>query len=556
MLIDARNLSRGQRITTDVCIVGAGVAGLTLARELVDRPVDVCVLESGGSRRDPATKSLAEGENVGRRYLPLARVRERRIGGSSNLWHHRLGRWWRRSFCARTRPLDAVDFEKREGLRYSGWPFGRSHLEPYYRRAEAVFELGAGEYELEDSEGEGGLGFPLREGPVRTVIYKLGPRDPFTEKYPRELARARNIRLFTWANVLEIETDEEGRNVAALRAACLDGKEFRVSARVFVLAAGGIEVPRLLLLSNRHRPAGLGNEHDLVGRFFMEHPHFRLGRFFPTEPNVDRAKLYWLRSARGTGFHGNLALTEELVRRERLLNVSIGLTPEVLPPLPLEAVSGVEGIRDLRSALRGGELSSDVFHHVGQIVRAAPAVTSFALQAAWARWRLLAGHYFDFRMDHMAEQSPNPDSRVTLSRSLDRFGQPRAQLEWRLQDADIRSVLRVHEILDAALARSGIGRVKSVEPGETPDIEKLGGGGHHHMGTTRMHTDPRRGVVDEQCRVHGVSNLYIAGSSVFPTSGCANPNLTIGALTLRLADHLKEILERPRREVRSREATT
>ena len=142
-----------------------------------------------------------------------------------------------------------------------------------------------------------------------------------------------------------------------------------------------------------------------------------------------------------------------------------------------------------------------------------------------------------FELNHMTEQSPNPHSRVTLSDERDIFGRNRVRLDWRLTPLDMRSIIKAQEIIDQELRYAGLGRLEIELRTETPP-EHLEGG-WHHMGTTRMHRDPKRGVVDEHCRVHEITNLFIAGPSVFPTGGYANPVLTFVALAIRLADYIK-----------------
>jgi choline dehydrogenase-like flavoprotein len=150
-----------------------------------------------------------------------------------------------------------------------------------------------------------------------------------------------------------------------------------------------------------------------------------------------------------------------------------------------------------------------------------------------------------------AEQAPNPASRVMLSEERDAFGLPRIALDWQLLDVDKRSLKVTMEALDRELRRLSLGRVEPsawLDEPETPWVadplvSNHPVGGYHHMGTTRMATSPRRGVVDADCRVHGLGNLYVAGSSVFPTGGWANPTLTILALALRLGDHLGRKLD-------------
>ena len=146
----------------------------------------------------------------------------------------------------------------------------------------------------------------------------------------------------------------------------------------------------------------------------------------------------------------------------------------------------------------------------------------------------------------MAEPAPNPDSRVILSSDRDMFGVNRVKLDWQISPLDIGSMIRFQEIMDAEFRRAGLGHLcvelEGVVPPSKPHIIS---GGSHHMGTTRMNSNSKMGVVNENCRVHGVCNLYIAGSSVFPTTGYANPTLTIVALAVRLADHIKLLNTRP-----------
>jgi choline dehydrogenase-like flavoprotein len=543
MIVDARSLPKDETIETDVCIVGAGVAGVPLAREFIGQEFRVCLLESGGLEPDRVTQSLYWGENVGHPYYPLDTARTRCFGGTSHLWLIEVGA---NRLGGRMHPHDEIDFEERDWIPYSGWPFDKAHLDPYYERAQSICQLGPFTYDVEDWEDpEKTPRLPFVSDRVKTTIFQFGPRDPFFRDYCEEIKHADNITTCLHANVVEIETTETAQTVTRLRVACLGGNQFWVSAKLFILAAGGIEIPRLLLLSNKVQSAGLGNQHDLVGRFFMEHPHLWSGVYVPSDPNIfNSTALYKIRMVNKVPIMGKLVLAEEVLRREKLLNYCVSIHPSALPRKLLP--KGINSFRVLRSAIVRGEIPDDFSRHLGNVIT---NIDDVAI-AAYEKVVRDVGGVFNkhkrspkievFRLSHMTEQAPNPNSRVTLAAERDALGQNRVQLDWQLSPMDIRSIIRAQEIVDEELYRAGLGRLQIEMHDETPPHNLTGG--WHHMGTTRMHIDPKKGVVDENCRVHNISNLFIAGPSVFPTSGYANPVLTAVALTVRLADHVKKLV--------------
>lgn len=543
MIVDARSLPDNETIETDVCIIGAGIAGITLAREFIGQEFQVCLLESGGLEPDKATQSLYWGENIGHPYYELDTARTRCFGGTSHLWlievgNNRLG--------ARMHPLDEIDFEKRDWIPYSGWPFDKSHLNPYYERAQSICQLGPYTYSVEDWEDPARTPrLPFTNGQVETTIFQFGPRAPFFRDYCEEIKHADNITTYLHANVVEIETAEMAQPVTRLRVACLQGNRFWVSAKLFVLATGGIEVPRLLLLSNKTQSAGLGNQYDLVGRFFMEHPHLWSGIYIPSDPNLfDSTALYKIRMVNEVPIMGKLVLNEKALRREKLLNYCVSIHPSYLPRKFVP--EGINSFRVLRSAFRHGQIPDDFSKHLGNVITnvgdVAVAVYKKAARDVGSIFNKSNKYkdVFVFKLNHMTEQAPNPNSRITLATERDALGQNRVQLDWQLSPIDIRSIIRGQEIIDKELRQAGLGRLEIEMKDETPPRNLTGG--WHHMGTTRMHIDPKKGVVNENCQVHGISNLFIAGPSVFPTSGYANPVLTTVALAVRLADHVKKLM--------------
>jgi choline dehydrogenase-like flavoprotein len=546
MVIDARSVAQDKIIEADVCIVGAGTAGVVLAREFVDAEFKVCLLESGGFETDQRTQSLSWGPNVGLPYYPLDRTCIRSFGGTSHRWEVEMGDG---RLGVRLRPLDPIDFEKRDWVPYSGWPFEKAHLDPFYRRAQSVCQIGDYTYDPQDWEEAQSPRLPLKNGRVETTMFQFGPRDPFVGQYRQEIAQADNIQVYLYANVTDIETIPTAKTVTRLRIACLEGQEFWVSARHFILATGGVQTPRLLLLSNKTQSTGLGNQHDLVGRFFMEHVHLWSGFYIPSDPElIATTNLYRTHMVDQTPVMGKLTLAEKVLHHEKLLSYCVSIHPSVLPghlKYPSARSKGIDSFKALRSYLGQGRLPEDLSQHLGNVfsnfddvVQATSRVIQLKIDDALKRFK--PPKISVFRLNHMSEQAPNPDSRVTLSDERDILGQRRAQLSWQVLPLDIRTLIRAQEIIDQELQRAGLGRlfIELEEETPPPDLH----GGWHNMGTTRMHRDPKQGVVDENSRVHSVSNLFIAGPSVFPTGGYANPVLTFVALTLRLADHIKTLM--------------
>jgi choline dehydrogenase-like flavoprotein len=539
MIIDARSLPAGKIIETAVCIVGGGVAGIALAWEFIGRDIPVCILENGGIDPEPETQSLAAGDNVGLPYFELETARAFCLGGSGTRWHVEIGD---NRLGARVRPLDAIDFEKRDGIPHSGWPFGKSHLDPYYERAQAFCRVEPASYDVATwADTQTAPQLPLAADRLQTVIFKFTRRDTVVRERRDAVTGADNIATYLHAHVLEIETQPDGQSVRRLRVTSTDGKQFYVSARIYVMANSGIDAPRLLLLSDKVHRNGLGNAHDLVGRFFMEHLHFCDGVFVPASLRITRTTgLYAsVRTVDSVAVIGKLALTEKVLREERLPNGCLQLIPCTMKKpyeYPPRQKKSVASLKKLMGALSHGKLPDKC----GQHVRTAVGGIDEIIWSGYRRVsRRIGTRRAVFQLAHMLEQVPNPDSRVTLSSARDRFGQARARLDWRVTEFDLLSSVRADRVIGQELQRVGLGRVYSERNGEIPiDLH----GGYHHLGTTRMHTDPKQGVVDANCRMHGVGNLFIAGPSVFPTGGYANPVLTIVALSMRLADHLKRVL--------------
>lgn len=538
MFTDARSIATGSTLQADICIVGAGVAGISIAKEFIGRSESVVFLEGGGleftkSLRDLPTvlrrhslgeQALTRGRNAGQSYYPLRFTRVRAFGGSSRAWHENRG--------VHARPLDAIDFATRESLPEHGWPIDRAQLDPFYERAQQVCGLGAFAYDAKTWEAQGyGPPLPLNPALVESVIFKFGRQSKF-DRYEGDFARAKNVNLVLHATAVHL-ADRDGR-IDRIDCATLSGNRFGVRARTFVLAAGAIETARLLLVSTDSQPAGIGNSRDLVGRCFMEHPDAAVGYLIPN-PHLDQSafRLYRHQDAgENLTVEAMFRLSDSTLRAEGLLNAVLRLRDTYHSGM----AAAVQSAQVLRRSVHYGVATTGLARHALRAVLGAPQILRH-----YATWR--SGREPKvFGIDVMAEQEPTTSSRVRLARHRDRLGVPVTILDWRLTSRDWSSIRRTVEIFGDAVREAGVGTVISTF--ETEKQPPAVFGNWHHLGTTRMHNDPARGVVDENCRVHDMANLYIAGGSVFPTGGYANPSLTIVALSLRLADHLKSTAKR------------
>jgi choline dehydrogenase-like flavoprotein len=540
VIIDARHLEAFSSTKSEICVIGGGVAGITLALQLEEAGFNVILLESGGYQADDETQDLYRGESTGTPYRFADGARSRFLGGSSNCW----GGW-----C---RPLEEDDFSKRPWVPNSGWPFSRTELEPYYEAAHPILQLGPPEYSIDYWVRAIGRPhvrrLPFNSAVISDGISQFSPPTRFGRLYRQRLRRSTLIKVYLWANVVNIETDG-AETIRTAHARTLDGKMLEVQARVFVLACGGIENARILLVSNKQRHGGLGNHEDLVGRYFMDHPRMYSARLQFTQA-WSRNVLYDIKfnyhsryvAAQGTSVAAQFWVNPHTQRAEKLLNARVCFDSV----LPGEGSKGAEALVRIKHRLDkreqlGCTLADDLLSVAAHPFASASFLTSRFLPMK----RLL--RYSKFQI--IVEPVPDPSSRVTLCETRDRLGINRVQVHWRPGDLVKHTIDRTLAIVTDDLTRAGVAKIRPDPPingGNWPSAFEEEGC-WHHMGTTRMDDCPRRGVVDRNLRVHGTNNLYLAGSSVFPTGGSNFPTMTIVALSLRLATHLKTVVGTPLR---------
>jgi choline dehydrogenase-like flavoprotein len=511
-------VSDGTPIRTEVCVIGAGPAGITLTRELEAKGVDVCLLESGGRDVEPDVQAQSRGESDGYPIHLLHQSRVRAFGGT--LRHPRVeAEGWA------ARPLDPIDFEIRPGLRDVGWPFTRAHLDSYYARAEEACGIRPFDeatrlwYEKASRHGQS-----LVDHELEPAIFQF-PTPDFRRMWDL-LSTSPNVRVLLHTRALELHTDTSGRRIDHV-VGVRGGRE-RVVIRPLqvVFAAGGIENARLLLTANQGR--GLGNEYDLVGRYFAERLSFHAGHVVLSDV-ASITELGSFHRPAGEEIGGGLRIPETVQRDRGLLNCAFYLVPR-----PKAVTSdAVRSLSTLGKARGRRPVVGALGRHLRNVLVSPPALADIALGKIMARPRVLV-------LRTQGEQAPNPESRVRLGSRRDDLGIPVPRLTWCSTDDDLASVKASARLLDDTLREQGLGHVEWTADPDTTLVE----GNHHHLGTTRMHVDPARGVVDRDGKVHSVDNLYVAGCSVFPTYGASNPTLTIVALSIRLADHLREALAR------------
>jgi len=524
-LLDGDTLE-GSRLRADFCVIGGGPAGIVVASELANAGYEVVVVEAGTRfydrhRIQNLFRSVAghargaqadtRGSNRGLPYFPLRMSRVRGVGGSTQaLKTHGL----------RSRPLDAIDFEPRLN---AGWPLPYDEFTSFLD--EAATYCGIPEATILWNASS----MPIVPGcasELTVVGFRHGSRDAFGRQ-GAEAANSIRQRWIISAAATDFFVDTTG-HITHVQVNTRSGASFTVEARHVVLAAGGIDNARLLL-ANQSLLEPMGPAADHTGRYFMEHLHYVAGHLMPDGPDA-RWEIYRLFNDHGTDeLETWLTVGDSTVRAKSLARSVFAAVPAYAGSLD----AGVNALGRVLRAVPYGPFDRSLWRHeVGEIFRGAtkiPGAIVEQLNPSAAREC--------FAVAAMSEQTPNRSSRITLSDRRDRTGLRLPVLEWRLNEIDIESARHSAEVLGHYFAAAGLGEFVPTwaEADRRPPVFT---GGWHHMGTTRMSTHPTDGVVDPDGRVHGVPNLYIAGSSVFPTGGFANPTLSLVALSIRLARHL------------------
>ncbi len=512
----------------DVCVIGAGPVGLAIATELDRYGIDAVILDAGADQ--PGHDPGAEQGTDAMPYPDVPTTRRRGYGGTAALWGTHGNGWT--NGAALFRPFEDHDFTRRPWIEHSGWPITASDLEPYYRQTCELGQLGTTQYSPDQWDPDQTKRLPLEGTGLQTAIFHMSHQDVYTKDLVGRIKSSKTVHLIGNAHVTELvanttnsDTSNDKATISAARVAAPGGNTLEVRAKRFVLAGGGIENTRLLLeldqTSARDRPRW-----PVLGKMFMERPHGIAGIIIPTQRFVERAPNYQLVERQpdpnskepydGTGRNvrsvWHLTPTLQLLQDEQLAAFALSFHPAEPDWLP-----------------------DDMRHLANRVLKLNGYRT-----AAEANLHAIS---------YMAEQYPNKDSRIELSEQVDSYGKQLPVIARQLRAEDHRLYLRMQQLAQEALTATASGQVytRRIDAELTGSFVKPRWNGyeaempvaHHHMGTTRMHVDRQQGVVDADSRVHGIANLYVAGTSVFTTSSYCNPTMTAIALSLRLAEHLR-----------------
>ena len=541
---DATQILNHSRVRCDVCVVGSGPAGITTARELALAGVNVLLIEAGGEKQRPEQVDLYRGTSRSTNHGPLHLFRQRRLGGTSVVWG------------GRSAPYEDIDLEKRSYVPSSGWPISQNHLNSAYIRAHEYLDLGAFSYSAAQSFPASAQ-FPVKccPGVVVDKIWRFSLPTNFWIKYGSFFSSHPKADVIVNGSCTEIVTNPTGDSVDYIRVTSSREHQFTVQARTYVLAMGGLEVTRLLFASTSVHKSGIGNAQGLLGRFYISHLTGNAGTIHFNNGQGEYFRKYVV--SEGIYCKRLMRLTHDVQRRNGLLNLAITATHmEFHDPSHRSGI--LSSVYLAKRYFMGRippefsrELSDSKYHH---LLKHAINVLSSPLEMVrfadtWTRRRLLASRKLPsvelcneqgiYTLHFDAEQSPNVDSRVALGDERDKFGMPRLVVDWRMNRGDAESVFRSLELIARGLESAGVAKL-NIKPDLANDAYARNGVGSHHIGSTRMGGSPATGVVDSECRVFGIPNLYIASSSVFPTSSYVNPTLQIVAIAIRIAAHIAQ----------------
>jgi len=498
MFLNFSDIEESDSITNaDICIVGAGAAGISMALQYINTPYGVLLLEGGAIRHSQESQGIYDGETLANgmnhdQYLISSRLR--RFGGTTGHWA---------GFC---RPFDDTDFEVRDWVPNSGWPISASDLIPYYDTAAKLLQIKtfnttddrtAIENRLLDNDN-----FTLKD-------YHFSPPTRFGKEYRKDLDSAPNIAVVLDANVIGVNLKENGEHVTSLEAASVYKVEKRVkfSASQFVLATGGIENARILLNSNNLHKKGIGNQYGIVGKYFMEHPEYdKPWNMTLALPNNDPSAFTY-NPGSVSGKTAAIMPTTQTQQRYKMLNAS-AMLQTYMPGAATRKFAGISNAINYIDSLKIPDFSKAPYQAYSIYLR--------------------------------TEMTPRENNHCYLVNKKDIFNNQKIALKYKVDELADHTISTFANALGVEFGYNGMGRVNNhYASGRHLTEMKIGA---HHMGTTRMASIAQKGIVNSNCKVFGINNLYIAGSSVFATSSYANPTFTIVALALRLTKHIQSLM--------------
>jgi len=523
MLIDGKNLKNLLRAEADVCILGSGPAGITLARELKSVFSNVVILEAGDETYTQESQDFYKVNSYSNHYRDPSVSRLRFLGGTSNHWLNN------------TSPFSKIDFEHREWIPNSGWPISLKELQPYYLKASEYVGTKQDGYEKDywlDYFKTEDIFQPSSQ--IESSFAKGAiPQTRFFEKYGKELIEAPNITIYKNANVVDIEFSAVSNNVQKIFFNSYNDLKHSIEAQYFVMCFGGIENARFMLLFNQKYKNKIGNANDNVGRYFMDHPSIKAANIY----TQDKKPFAMLSQNMGDRHVGRFfQLTEKALKDNQTVNIRMPTVESSEYALS----DGISSFHIMKQAFAQGNIPEKMTSHIANFLSDIDLVAEAIARKSFDSSLFESSNAFGgYEVGLMLEQTPHRDNQIRLSNIKDKLGIPTVDIRWELKEIDKKLLWRSLEVFAREVGAHSLGRVKLMKERAVRIFGDQMGFGHHHMGTTRMSHDETNGVVDKNQLVFGTENFYISGCSVFTTGSHVPPTFTIVALSIRLAEHLK-----------------
>lgn len=526
MIIDGYKLSSKKHFSCDICIIGAGVAGITLANELLDTSsLTITLVESGDEIYKQETQDLYSPEKKPDLYEDPTYNRLRLLGGSSNHWQNN------------TSPLDPIDFESRDWIPNSGWPISYKDIEPYYIKAAEYCGTKSDKYNLEYwSKTLNSTDLFKQSKIIETNIAKAAtPPTRFFNEHGHSLKISQKITLLKNTNLVDLDYDLERQRVKEVSVSAKPGLIHTIDAKVFILCAGGIENARLMLEFNQKFNNKLGNQHSNVGRYFMDHPIIRPAILYPNKQKD--FSLYQHQIVSNRAVSGFMQFSSTFLKENKCTNLRMPLNSQN----EYEASLAIESLHMLSDNYKQNRLEKHFGKHILNILSDLDMVLEGASRKSLNKSLFDSASDFEgYKLPIMIEQTPNRNNRIKLGTEEDRFGLRKILIDWELGQFEIDNLWRILPYMSNEIGRLNLGRIRLLKEFEDRLFGRKMYFSHHHMGTTRMANSPVNGVVDKNLKVFTTKNLYISSSSIFTTGGHLPPTLTIAAFSVRLAKHIKE----------------
>ncbi|RUM92880.1 MAG: hypothetical protein DSZ28_09150 [Thiothrix sp.] len=554
-MFDARKLpASDDSLSCDVCIIGAGPVGLSVAREFIDSDLKVVFLESGGITLGGHADDLSEPASDAVYGTTSFITNVRHYGGNSNAWNIIRNDG---VMGVRFATFQEVDFQSRPGIEDSGWPIGPEDLAPYIRRAAENWNLAPDGFSPSAQYRTEVLDMIEVGGKLETSMFQFPDAAHARENFRKLINAAPNIVTYYHATACRLVPDASGKRVESVIIKPSADKEILIAARQFIVSSSSMGSCQLLLSSPTGRGYVFGNSGDSLGRYMIDHPLINGGQIILKDRAfLDDMLLFDIDERLGAFSMGYLHLSTALARGEKLPNLNMMLFPrhegqsKVSAELSMHKRAHGAAVR-CRNALLRKQIPAvkDVFHAIvgsplilGDIVRLYTDPHVNLGRGGWTKKGPPSKRYDRLEVLHLAEQLPHRENRMYLSAETNRLGKRKITFDYRLHDADIKAFKRAQHVMAQAVKESGLGEFE-ITFADTDEIDLVTMSCGHHMGTMRMGTDPASSVVDANCKVHETDNLYVASTGTIPAGGSANPTFTAITLGLRIADRLKNTLK-------------